>query len=59
MKKTERVKRARLGVKPPVVQSNDGTNSPVPDTATPAPLLKGEAELYKQALNPLGDPHKI
>ncbi|MDN3547839.1 hypothetical protein [Mucilaginibacter aquaedulcis] len=59
MKKTERVKRTRLAVKPAAKVSNDGTNTPVPDTAAPAPLLKGEAELYQQARNPLGDPHKI
>ncbi len=38
---------------------NDGMNTPVSDkTATPLPVAS-EAALFKQAENPLGDPHKI
>ncbi|MDB5147879.1 MAG: hypothetical protein JWQ57_1899 [Mucilaginibacter sp.] len=57
MKEPAKAKRKRTVIKVPVL--NDGTNTPVPDATIPAPLLKGEAELYKQATNPLGDPHKI
>ena len=37
---------------------NDGTNTPVPSPHAPEKLAEGEAALFKQAENPLGDPHK-
>lgn len=38
---------------------NDGMNTPVPNqTETHVPSAN-EAALYKQAENPLGDPHKV
>jgi hypothetical protein len=48
-------KRKRI-IKAPV---NDGMNIPVPDSATIPVIYKSEEALYKQADNPLGDPHKI
>jgi hypothetical protein len=51
----KKVKRKRIIPAP----LNDGTNTPVPDkipTKVPSP---SEAALFKQAENPLGDPHKI
>ncbi|MEB0261791.1 hypothetical protein [Mucilaginibacter sp. 10I4] len=42
-----------------VLPLNDGTNTPVPGPGVPEKLAEGEAALYKQADNPLGDPHKI
>jgi hypothetical protein len=56
--KTKR-KRITIPVKVPVALLNDGTNSPVPSPNAPVVLAEGEAALYKQADNPLGDPHKI
>ncbi|MBB6112895.1 hypothetical protein SAMN05421821_12414 [Mucilaginibacter lappiensis] len=57
MKDTNKPKRKRIAVK--VSPLNDGTNTPIPDARTPAKLSEGEAYLFKQAENPLGDPHKI
>jgi len=55
-KKTElKAKRKRIITAP----LNDGMNTPVPDKTATQPLSEGEAALYKQAENPLGDPHKI
>jgi hypothetical protein len=48
-------KRKRI-IKAPV---NDGMNIPVPDSAAIPVISKSEEALYKQADNPLGDPHKI
>jgi hypothetical protein len=48
-------KRKRI-LKAPV---NDGMNTPVPDSAAITVISKNEEALYKQANNPLGDPHKI
>jgi hypothetical protein len=48
-------KRKRI-LKAPV---NDGMNTPVPDNAAIPVISKSEEALYKQAENPLGDPHKI
>ncbi|OKS89681.1 hypothetical protein [Mucilaginibacter polytrichastri] len=42
-----------------IASLNDGTNKPVPIPGIPITLADGEADLYKQANNPLGDPHKI
>ncbi len=55
--KEPKPKRKRTTVKVPPV--NDGTNKPVPGPGIPEPLTEGEAALYRQADNPLGDPHKI
>jgi hypothetical protein len=57
MEKPEKTKRKRIAVKVPPF--NDGTNIPVPGPGAPVKLKKGEADLFKQAENPLGDPHKI
>jgi hypothetical protein len=38
---------------------NDGTNMPVPDINEVRVYSKSEAALFKQAKNPLGDPHKV
>ncbi len=38
---------------------NDGMNTPVPDAAVAHVSSESEAALFKQAENPLGDPHKI
>ncbi|MBB6131154.1 hypothetical protein [Mucilaginibacter lappiensis] len=57
MKDANKPKRKRIAVK--VSPLNDGTNTPIPDARTPAKLSEGEAYLFKQAENPLGDPHKI
>jgi hypothetical protein len=56
MKEQVKTKRKRIIKSPPL---NDGTNTPVPSPKTPIKLNEGEAALYKQAENPLGDPHKI
>jgi hypothetical protein len=48
-------KRARI-IKAPL---NDGMNTPVPDSSSVVIPSKSEAALYKEAENPLGDPHKI
>ena len=48
-------KRTRI-IKAPL---NDGMNTPVPDSSSAIIPSKSEAALYKQAENPLGDPHKI
>jgi hypothetical protein len=53
--KRDKVKRARI-IKPPL---NDRTNTPVPDSSSVVVPSKSEAALYRQAENPLGDPHKI
>nr|WP_157536001.1 hypothetical protein [Mucilaginibacter sp. L294] len=42
-----------------IVPLNDGTNTPVPGPETPPRSAEGEAALFKQAENPLGDPHKL
>jgi len=34
-------------------------NTPVPDSSSVVIQSKSEAALYKQAENPLGDPHKV
>jgi hypothetical protein len=52
-------KRIIKGTKVPLPPSNDGTNTPVPDHNSPAVLDESEAALFKQAKNPLGDPHKV
>jgi hypothetical protein len=52
-------KRKTEATKVPLPPLNDGMNTPVQDrTARPA-VSADEASLYKQAENPLGDPHKI
>ena len=38
---------------------NDGINTPVPDITSTRVFSASEAALFKQAENPLGDPHKI
>ena len=38
---------------------NNGINTPVPDKTATQPLSASEAALFKQAENPLGDPHKV
>lgn len=38
---------------------NDGMNTPVPDTTSTPVVSASEAALFKQAENPLGDPHKV
>jgi hypothetical protein len=38
---------------------NDGMNTPVPDSTAIPVISKSEEALYKQAENPLGDPHKV
>jgi hypothetical protein len=38
---------------------NDGLNTPVPDKAATKVPSPSEAALFKQAENPLGDPHKV
>jgi hypothetical protein len=58
MEKPKRI-RSKKTVKVPLPPLNDGMNTPVPDHNAPAEVSKGEAALYKQAENPLGDPHKI
>jgi hypothetical protein len=37
----------------------DGMNIPVQDKKSTSMLSASEATLFKQAANPLGDPHKI
>jgi len=59
MTKPDKVKRIRKAIKVTVVPLNDGTNTPVPGPNAPSTLSEDEAALYKQAENPLGDPHKI
>jgi hypothetical protein len=57
MKQPEKPKRKRIAVKlPPLI---DGTNTPVPVPNAPRVQSDSESDLYKQANNPLGDPHKI
>jgi hypothetical protein len=51
----KKVKRKRIIPVP----LNDGTNTPVPDKTTKQPPSASEAALFKQAENPLGDPHKV
>jgi hypothetical protein len=55
--KEPKPKRKRLPIIVPPL--NDGTNTPVPTPGVPDKLAESEAALYKQADNPLGDPHKI
>ena len=38
---------------------NDGMNTPVPDITATQASSASEAALYRQADNPLGDPHKV
>lgn len=57
MKEPAKSKRKRIAIKVPI--PNDGTNTPVPAPGVSKKLAEGEAALYKQAENPLGDPHKI
>ena len=54
--KAPKPKRKRIADKLPPL--NDGTNTPVPSPGIPEKLTEGEAALYKQAENPLGNPHK-
>jgi hypothetical protein len=54
MKKQKIIKQAAAAAP----KLNDGTNTPVPAKARTKPLSAGEAALFKQAENPLGDPHK-
>ena len=56
MNKPDKTKRKRSAVK--VTLANDGTNTPVRIQGPEEEVPKGEAELYKQAGNPLGDPNK-
>jgi hypothetical protein len=58
MQKPVKTKKIKKGVNAPAAPLNDGTNTPVPDQRKAAVLSAGEADLYKQAENPLGDPHK-
>jgi len=51
-------KRVTTAVKVAIPPVNDGMNTPVPDHTPPVQLPDGEADLFKQAENPLGDPHK-
>jgi hypothetical protein len=55
--KEPKPKRKRLAVIVPPL--NDGTNTPVPIPGVHEKSVASEAALYKQAGNPLGDPHKI
>jgi len=57
MKEPEKRKRKRITVVTPPL--NDGTNTPVPSPGPFKKLSEDEAALYKQAGNPLGDPHKL
>ncbi|MEP6648265.1 MAG: hypothetical protein ABJC12_14340 [Saprospiraceae bacterium] len=50
-----KAKRKRIVTVPP----NDGLNTPVPGTAAQPVRSADEEALYRQADNPLGDPHKI
>ena len=54
MKKNEKIKQAKAAIQP----VNDGMNTPVPDKIATNPPSASEAALFKQADNPLGDPHK-
>jgi hypothetical protein len=54
-KKEVKAKRKRITPAP----LNDGMNTPVPDKTAAQPLSESEAALFKQAENPLGDPHKL
>jgi len=54
-KKTSKI-RNKKNVSPPL---NDGTNSPVPSISEVRVYSESEAALFKQAGNPLGDPHKV
>jgi hypothetical protein len=47
-------KRKRI-IKAPV---NDGMNTPVPNSGAISVQSEDEADLFKQAENPLGDPNK-
>jgi hypothetical protein len=51
-------KRKTEATKVPLPPLNDGMNTPVPDRNALTALSEDEATLYKQAENPLGDPHK-
>jgi hypothetical protein len=53
--KEVKVKRKRT-IKAPL---NDGMNTPVPNNGPVPAVSEEEAALFKQAENPLGDPHKI
>jgi hypothetical protein len=55
MKKNKKITQAKVAI-PPV---NDGTNTPVPDKNAVQRSSASEAALFKQANNPLGDPHKV
>ncbi len=56
MKSNKKIKQDKA----PSVPLNDGINTPVPnkDPITKEGISPGEAALFKQAENPLGDPHK-
>jgi hypothetical protein len=54
-KKAKKAKRKRIAPAP----LNDGMNTPVPDKTSTHVPSESEAALFKQAENPLGDPHKI
>jgi hypothetical protein len=54
-KKVSKIK-DKKSISPPM---NDGTNTPVPSANTMQVHSANEAELLKQAENPLGDPNKV
>jgi hypothetical protein len=61
-KNDDKAKRKRLPataekVVPPV--SNDGTNTPVPDSNSKHVASESEQALLKQAENPLGNPGRV
>jgi len=56
-KKPKAIKEKRKRLIP--MPLNDGINTPVPDKAATRRLSESEAALFKQAENPLGDPHKV
>nr|WP_294948524.1 hypothetical protein [uncultured Mucilaginibacter sp.] len=55
--KVPQPKRKKIAIKVPPL--HDGVNTPVPVPGPSVKLTETEAGLYKQADNPLGDPHKI
>jgi hypothetical protein len=57
MKKQEKKVLVAKDTKNSSIHENDGTNRPIP-SANEVPISESEAALFKQAENPLGDPHK-
>jgi hypothetical protein len=55
MEKNEVDEKGKKATKKP---ENDGLNTPVPDGTAVKNVSKSEAELFRQARNPLGDPNK-